>query len=179
MNKSDLVESNFQQDLIIINNEIRGFMASLYKFFVSRIESRDCELILEQMSDVILGVKILLYKIELRRHAVSLSFPEFSNSDICVGVTDPNSSSFMAMDTDPGRTRRNTNSNRTSYTFNESFDRTYDMAGEAVGGTTLNMTAKPAVLFECNKTQAEIQKDIDLGGSLNDGTGSMCNFRRE
>lgn len=173
MNKSDLVENNFQQDLNIINNEIRSFIASLYKFFATNTENCDHKMIMEQMSDVLSGVEVLLYKIEIRRHERHLSFSELVDSDIHGRVVNPNASSYMTIDTDPARTRRNTNSNLTS-TINSTFnENTYgDLSRKPVGRS----------FAQEEKIQDRDHEKGDLARSLNEGLDNLIeaagNLRR-
>ena len=172
-----MVESNFQQDLSIVNNEIRSFIASLYKFFASNIENCDRKIIIEQIFHIISGVEVLLYKIDARRHELGLSISEVLDSDIAVGIIDPNAQSSMSVDPDPAKTRYNTSSVPAKSTYNKSSNRTFDVPEEHVGRQTFIAPGK-----RFNKTQVDNQDSInfreDFGGSFNVRAGTTGNLKR-
>lgn len=143
MDKSDLVESNFQQDLNIINNEIRSLIASLYKFFVSQIDKCDQKIVLDLMSYLIDSVDIILAKIETRRHELNLNITEIPDTDIT--------------DIDPSREQRNTNSIHTKSTINDSLNETFDVPPKP-DGRTFNASWIPT-----NRTRTEINKSNRIG----------------
>lgn len=63
---------SFQQDLDIVNNELRGFIVSLYKFFS---ESKDCDwpMIYDELNNMNAQVEILLEQIKVRQERIMIS----------------------------------------------------------------------------------------------------------
>lgn len=64
--RPDYQFDNFKQETKAVINEIRGFIAMLYKFMTSDAPTRDRPLTLQQLEEVKFIVETILYKIELR-----------------------------------------------------------------------------------------------------------------
>lgn len=64
--RPDYQFDNFKQETKAVVNEIRGFIAMLYKFMTSDAQTRDRLLTLQQLEEIKFNVERILFKIELR-----------------------------------------------------------------------------------------------------------------
>lgn len=76
MSDSRFEAENFHQEMKVVVNEIRGFIAMLYKFFSRDAEVSEWPLALEQLREIKTGVEVLLLKIELRGYELQNSTGE-------------------------------------------------------------------------------------------------------